>query len=65
MSYQDKQITCSDCRTAFNFSSGEQEFFASKGFTNEPKRCPSCRATKKQSMSGNSGYGSGGYGNKD
>ena len=26
------------------FPSGEQEFFAQKGFTNEPTRCQDCRA---------------------
>ena len=56
MSYQDKQITCSDCGTTFTFGVRDQEFFASKGFTNEPKRCPSCRAAKKQNTGG--GYGS-------
>ena len=62
MSYDDKQITCSDCGTAFTFSAGEQEQFASRGYTNEPKRCPTCRAAKKQSMSGSSGSGSRNYG---
>ena len=52
MSYQDKQITCSDCGTTFNFSAGEQESFASRGYTNDPKRCPPCRAAKKQSIGG-------------
>ena len=37
---RDKQITCSDCGTAFTFSAGEQESFASRGYTNEPKHCP-------------------------
>jgi hypothetical protein len=60
MSYEDKQITCSDCGTAFTFSAGEQEQFASRGYTNEPKRCPTCRAARKQSTSGSSSYGSGG-----
>ena len=58
MSYSDKQITCSDCGTAFTFSTKDQEFFASKGFANEPKRCPTCRATRKQSTSGSRNYGS-------
>ena len=48
MSFEDKSIQCSDCGTTFTFSAGEQEFFASKGFTNEPKRCPQCRRAKKQ-----------------
>jgi CxxC-x17-CxxC domain-containing protein len=64
MSYSDKQITCSDCGTAFTFSTKDQEFFASKGFTNEPKRCPTCRAAKKQSMGDNSNYGGGSYGSR-
>src|SRR5271157_2328297 len=64
MSYTGKQITCSDCGTAFTFSTKDQEFFASKGFVNEPKRCPICRAAKKQSMGDNSSYGSGGPGNR-
>ena len=54
----DKSIVCSDCRATFTFTTGEQEFFASKGFTNEPKRCPHCRREKKQQLSGSgSGYG--------
>jgi len=55
MSFQDKSIQCSDCGTTFTFSSGEQEFFQTKGFTNEPKRCPSCRRANKaqRSNSGN------------
>jgi len=60
MSFEDKSIQCSDCGTTFSFSAGEQEFFASKGFTNEPKRCPSCRRANKtrQSDSGNYSYDS-------
>ena len=56
MSFLDKSIQCSDCSTTFTFSCGEQEFFASKGFTNEPKRCPECRKTKKAERNGNSNY---------
>ncbi len=63
MAYQDKQITCSDCGVAFTFTAGEQESFASRGYTNEPKRCPNCRAARKQNTSGSS-YGSGNYGNR-
>ncbi len=60
MSFQDKSIQCSDCGTAFTFSAGEQEFFQSKGFTNEPKRCPSCRRANKaqRSDSGSNSYAS-------
>jgi len=56
MSFQDKSIQCSDCGTTFSFSAEEQEFFASKGYTNDPKRCPSCREARKSARYGNSGY---------
>ena len=57
MSVQDKSLQCSDCGATFTFSTGEQEFFASKGYTNEPKRCPSCRQSRKSERYGNGGSG--------
>ena len=57
MSYKDKSIQCSDCGTTFTFSAEEQELFASRGYTNEPKRCQSCRQARKSERYGNSGYG--------
>lgn len=41
------QLTCQDCGNSFEFTAEEQKFFAEKGFEN-PKRCPQCRAAKKQ-----------------
>ena len=61
MSYADKALTCRDCNQAFTFTTGEQEFFASRGFTNEPSRCPACRAERKASRGGDSYGGGGGY----
>lgn len=52
MSYADKTITCRDCGMDFVFTAGEQEFYAQKGFTNEPIRCPSCRQQRKSGGSG-------------
>ena len=43
----DKMLTCRDCGNTFVFTAGEQEFFASKGYTNEPSRCPECREARK------------------
>ena len=57
MSFQDKSIRCSDCGATFTFSAGEQEFFQSKGYTNEPKRCPACRQAKKAERNGSDNYG--------
>ncbi len=59
MEFQDKTLTCSDCGANFVFSASEQEFFAGKGFQNEPGRCPDCRAARKQGRMGG-GYGGGG-----
>ncbi len=63
MSFQDKTLECSDCDTSFTFSAEEQEQFQSRGYTNEPKRCPECRQARKE-RSGNSGssYGNSSYG---
>ena len=44
---QDKIITCKDCGTEFTFTVGEQEFYAEKGFENDPVRCKECRIAKK------------------
>lgn len=46
--YQDRTLVCRDCGRTFVFSAGEQEFYASKGFQNEPSRCPGCRAARRQ-----------------
>lgn len=47
MSFQEKTLQCADCGTDFSFTVEEQEFFQSRGYTNEPKRCPSCREARK------------------
>ncbi len=47
MPFTDKSLTCIDCSQEFVFTAGEQEFHNSKGFTNEPRRCPSCRRARK------------------
>ena len=44
----DKTLVCKDCGTEFVFTAGEQQFYAEKGFTNEPQRCPECRKARKQ-----------------
>ena len=51
MSFSDKSLQCSDCGTSFIFTVGEQEFYASKGLTNEPKRCLPCRQTRQAQRS--------------
>jgi len=52
VSYVDKKIKCTECGVTFNFGASEQELFASRGYTNEPKRCPECRERRKQQRGG-------------
>ena len=68
--YADKVLTCSDCSQEFMFTSSEQDFYAQRGFT-EPRRCSSCRASRKAARGDSGGYGggssysSGGYESRD
>ncbi|HHT15105.1 MAG: zinc-ribbon domain containing protein [Christensenellales bacterium] len=45
--FQDKTLVCRDCGSEFTFTAGEQEFYAEKGFQNEPSRCKNCRQAHK------------------
>ena len=54
----DTTLTCRDCGQHFTFTSGEQDFYASRGYS-EPSRCPDCRAARKAERdAGGGGYGS-------
>jgi DNA-directed RNA polymerase subunit RPC12/RpoP len=46
----DKTLVCVDCGSEFVFTEGEQEFYKTKGFDQEPKRCPECRRNRKRQM---------------
>ena len=56
MSFEDKALQCVECGATFTFSAEDQEFYQSKGYTNEPKRCPECRRARKAERQGNT-YG--------
>ena len=64
MSFTDRQMQCADCGATFTFTASEQEFFANKGFTNDPKRCSACRSAKKQARDGDSGGSYGSFGSR-
>jgi CxxC-x17-CxxC domain-containing protein len=61
--YSDKNLTCADCGQEFVFTASEQDFYAQRGFT-EPRRCASCRASRKAARNAEGGGGSsyGSYG---
>ncbi len=57
MVYQERTLTCQNCGQPFAFTAEDQAFHAEKGFTNEPKRCPTCRADRRSERdSGSGGY---------
>jgi len=60
VSYTDKTLTCAECGATFTFTATEQELFAQRGYTNEPKRCPACRETRRAQRGGSTG----GYGDR-
>jgi len=45
---EERVLICKDCGKEFIFSVQEQEFFAEKGFQNDPARCLDCRKARKQ-----------------
>ena len=45
--FEDKTLICRECGKEFLFSASEQQFYADKGFQNEPGRCPECRKARK------------------
>ena len=47
VTYTDRTLTCVDCGAVFVHSAEDQEYYASKGFVSDPKRCPSCRAARR------------------
>ena len=50
--YEDKTLVCKECGKEFVFSAGEQEFYAERGFQNEPQRCKACRDARKAAARG-------------
>ncbi len=58
MNYTDRSLTCVQCGNEFFFSAQDQEFHATRGYQ-DPKRCPSCRAERRNSQGGGSRSSSG------
>ena len=54
MTYVDRTLICVDCGVEFIHSAADQEYYATKGFASDPKRCASCRASRRAAR--DSGY---------
>jgi len=53
----DQTLRCRECGLDFIWTAGEQDFYQSRGLTNAPSRCPSCRAARKAAAGYNGGPG--------
>ena len=60
VSYVDRTLTCVDCGAEFVHSAEDQEYYKTKGFVSDPKRCPSCRAARRSSRDNGDGAMRGG-----
>jgi len=49
VTYADRTLTCVDCGVEFIHSAADQEYYTQKGFASDPKRCASCRASRRAS----------------
>ena len=47
MAYEDRTLPCQECGQSFVFSAEDQTYHAEKGYTNDPKRCPTCREARR------------------
>ena len=54
--FEDKTLVCKDCGKEFVFTAGEQEFYAEKGFENEPQRCKESRQARKNAVKASREY---------
>jgi CxxC-x17-CxxC domain-containing protein len=47
VTYTDRTLTCVDCGVEFIHSAADQEYYVEKSFVSDPKRCTSCRASRR------------------
>jgi hypothetical protein len=59
MGYQDKSLTCSDCRHPFVFSAEEQGLSGELGYE-QPKRCRGCGRARERARRDVGGLARGG-----
>jgi CxxC-x17-CxxC domain-containing protein len=57
--FQDRNIGCVECGQEFVFSGDDQQYHSERGYS-DPKRCPSCRASRRAQGGGGGADGGGG-----
>ena len=61
VAFQDRDLACVECNQTFVFTADDQQYHSEKGYTNEPKRCPTCRASRRANRGFGGGGGGGGF----
>jgi len=51
MPFEDKTLICAECGREFVYTAAEQQAYAQRGFTHEPKRCRECRVQRRSATS--------------
>jgi len=46
--FETKFLVCAECNEEFVFTTAAQEYFAERGYTEDPKLCKSCYMQKKR-----------------
>lgn len=48
--FEPKILICSECGEEFVFTGAAQQYFAERGYTEDPKRCKACHTQYKKSQ---------------
>ena len=48
--FEPRVLICDECGEEFVFTGAAQEYFAERGYTEDPKRCKSCHLEYKKSQ---------------
>jgi len=48
--FEPKILICVECDEEFVFTSAAQQYFAERGYTEDPKRCKTCHTKYKKSQ---------------
>ena len=48
--FEPKILICTECKEEFVFTCAAQQYFAERGYTEDPKRCKTCHTSYKKAQ---------------
>ncbi len=48
--FEPKILLCTECQEEFAFTAAAQQYFAERGYTEDPKRCKTCHTLYKKTQ---------------